>query len=86
MPSFGGRRKSPDQMTRSELVAALVAFTVIVPLVDAAVGYDWHRYGSSVFHLVGFCFTTFVLVGAYRAYLGELLRRGRRGNQTPSDG
>ncbi len=68
-------------MTPRELVSSLVAFTVIVAIIDTVVAIEWARDGFSLFRVGILAFTTVCLASVYRSYLGELLRR-RRAHQT----
>jgi len=72
-------------MTPRELVSSLVAFTVIVAVIDTVVAIEWAREGVSLFRLGIFAFTTVCLVSVYRSYLGELLRRRRAQQTRPHD-
>ena len=69
-------------MTRRELVASLIAFTVIVVFIDSIIVFEFVRKGFSWFGAVGLGFTIVILLSAYRSYLGELLRRKKVGEDT----
>lgn len=71
------QRKSTREMTRQELLASLVAFTLVGLSILLGVSYGWYRHGYSIFHVFGVVTMSLFLVSAHFQILGELRKRRR---------
>ena len=78
-PNPSGPRKSLANATKSDLVAHLIAFTVIgVSMIGVGVAKIVMRQEPLAFYLAFICLATVTVGWAYFTYLGELIRHNRR--------
>ena len=83
MPGQHGKAKSPREMTKGELIAQMIAYTVICGAIASGVivtlvSNYWSRLTVWAC-LVPLAFIVYLYVTAARDLLGELLRRRKAG-------
>jgi uncharacterized protein (DUF983 family) len=83
---FGSFRGKPlNEMTTKDIVAVLIAFTVIGVVIVVVMWLKAFRYGISwfgtSFAIVGTVFVTTLLIKVWRDFLVELRRRKRQGER-----
>jgi hypothetical protein len=79
MPGYSGKAKAPHEMTNGELIATLIASTVICGVIATGLIVTLVRNYSVVFTLLfcgaGLAFIVYFYVLASWGLLGEMLRR-----------
>jgi hypothetical protein len=64
-----------SEMTRRELVATAVGFTLAGLLIAGVVSYEWYQQGFSLFRLFGILITSLFLISVFRQFFQEFRRR-----------
>lgn len=79
---FGRNKKAPEDMTKAELIASLIVFSLIGIGMLGTVVYGWITeslsFVKAIFGVAVLGFVLFLFFDSNKTLLGELIRRMRR--------